>query len=143
MSDGARQRRRELNRARKDVEAELSREIGDYTPPERSDCAMREWWTTVDDSATLRISIWTWRYEGRLVDFLMRIETGDWTDPDDWTELARIDCSGGRCHVHPPDDTEKHELIHRLDTVEDVEIAFGLANGVANTVAIMIRDRRS
>lgn len=140
---GPKQRKRALQDARRDMDAELARERGDYTPPDREECQQKEWHTAVDDGGTLRISVWIWRHDGRLVDFVMRVETGDWSDPDDWQEVARIDCSGGRCHLHPPDDMNKHELIHRLDSVDDVERAYGLANDLANEVAVRIRDRRS
>ncbi|WP_423138083.1 hypothetical protein [Microbacterium sp. HMH0099] len=141
--EGPKQRRKALNEARKAMEAELAREQGDYRPPDRDDCSSKEWYLSIDDSANLRISIWTWRFEGRLVDFLMLVETGDWAVADAWQEVARIDCSGGRCHLHPPNDMDEHELILRLDSIDDVEKAFGHANTIAVTVAIMIRDGRS
>lgn len=141
--EGPKQRKKALKDAQRQVEAELSRQQGDYIPPDRAECVEKEWHQAVDDSATLRISIRLWRHEGRLVDFVFLIETGDWGAPNDWEQLARIDCKGGNCHIHPPDDPEQHQLIHRLDSLDDVEVAYHRANGIATTIATMIRDRRS
>lgn len=141
--DASKQRRKALKDAQRAVEAELSRERGDYTPPDRSECTEKEWQQSVDDSGDVRVETRIWRHEGRLVDFVLLVQVGNWGDESEWEQVARVDCTGGRCHIHPPEDLEDHQFIHRLDTIDDVEIAYRHANSIVMTVATMIRDRRS
>lgn len=141
--DASKQRKKALKDAQRAVDAQLTREKGDYVPPDRTECVEKEWHQSLDDSGDIRVEIRVWRHEGRMVDFVLLVQIGDWSQDGSWEQVARVDCAGGRCHIHPPESPDEHQLIHRLDTVDDVEIAYRAANSIAMTVAAMIRDRRS
>lgn len=133
------QSRRAVRRAQRAAQKELDKKEGTYRPPPRSECTERPWHDIADDAGTIRVSYWTWRHEGRLVDFVIVVELTDW---DSWATVARIDCCWGFCHVHPVGRMDEHEPIHRLDVIDDVEQAFMRALVSVDQIARTIRGTR-
>lgn len=141
-ADKQKQRQAE-RRAEAEKRSQLERGQGNYTPPDRGECDPFDTYMPVDDSATLRITTRIWRQSGRMTEFVLSLEVGDWSDSESWQELARIDCSGGTCHEHPVHRPDDHLTIHRLDTIDDVQRAYPAAIGRINEMARKIRDRRT
>lgn len=133
------QGRRDLKRAQAELEKRINSPEGEYTPPPRDECQPHRWHDLIDDTGTVRVVIFTWRHDGRLVDFVMLVEVTDWNA---WAQISRIDCCHGFCHVHPPDREEVQTPLHRLNTVDDVEAAFAQASHTIETIARTIRGRR-
>lgn len=143
MAADKQKQKQAARRAQAQLRSQLQREQGEYRPADREDCVLSETYMPVDDSATLRIATRIWRFEGRMSEFVLSLEAGDWGDHASWTELAKIDCAGGTCHEHPPNRFDDHITIHRLDTIDDVERAYPAATGRIAEMARMIRDRRA
>ena len=101
---------------------------GDYRAPDRSECSVKSWYSSLDDADTLRVDYRIWRLSGRLVDFVILLQVAVW---DDWENVARVDCCHGHCHLHPPDDERigggESRSICRLDAVDDAAGAFDAA----------------
>lgn len=122
-------------------EKQLGREQGDYRPPAREKCdGPYERYLYVEDSATLRISVRIWRLDGRMTEFVLLLETGDWGEPEDWAKLARIDCAGGSCHEHPIGKPAEHQTLLRLDELADVQRAYPIATARMHEIAHTIRE---
>ena len=134
----AQQGKRALQRARDETERQLGSDKGSYRPPPREVCDPKSWYQTFDDASTVRVSIMLWRQNGRLVDFVILVESSAWNA---WTEVSRIDCCHGFCHVHRPGREAEQESLMRLDTIDDVEPAQRLASQTAEQIARTLRDR--
>ncbi|MEB3063861.1 DUF7718 family protein [[Mycobacterium] zoologicum] len=131
------QRRKHVERARRDLERQLDSKHGTYRPPPRGDCFRRQWETAYDDVSAIRVQFIIWRDGGRLVDFVVNVQV---LGSGGWETVERFDCCHGHCHLHPQNEELPPESIQRLDAVGDVQRAFAQVNGIAHERARIIRD---
>jgi hypothetical protein len=132
------QARAEEKRVQAEIERALSGEVGGYLPPPRGECREKSWYQAVDDADTIRIRFRSWRKGAVLADFAISV---DILDIDAWVTVARVDCTGGTCHLHPPDDLDSHVVLVSLNDAGDLRSAFEVASGRLHEIAIMMRDK--
>ena len=131
--------RREERRARAQAERLVAeQERGRYRAPDRRDCAERAWYQSVDDADTVRISHRIFRSGGRLVDFVVLVQTLQLDGT--WAEAARADCCHGYVHLHHANG--QVSAIGPLHDVGDVASLFDVASTQVLTYAVTIRDMK-
>ncbi|MFT4135345.1 hypothetical protein [Microbacterium sp.] len=130
------QPRRDEKRAQREVERALLTH-GSYQPPPRGECRAKTWFQSIDDADTIRIYFRTWRKGSVLADFALSVEIAD---VNRWTIVARVDCTGGTCHLHPPEDLDRHEVLMLLNDAGDMRTAFTVAYERLAQISRMIRD---
>lgn len=120
------QGQRSLRRAKREIDEQLESDQGAYSKPDRDACRYKSWETTGDDANTVRLQTHTWRDAKYLVDFVINAQV---LTADGWTTVEYIDCCHGFCHHHAQDDGDVRTIM-RLDTVQDVQNAYGTAQPV-------------
>lgn len=125
------QAKRQERRAERDRQHPDSMARGEYEPPDRAICVEKTVHLPWGDGFEFRIELRFWRHEHETTEFVYLIQRRVW---DDWTNVARIDCSHGSCHVHDPDDGPPTEELVRLDTTDDVRASMALAQDKAREI---------
>lgn len=112
-------------RARRNAEAELTSQQGEYRA-DRAACRVGQPWHQTGDSAnTVRLEHHIWRLGGKLADFVINAQV---LTADGWVTVEYVDCCHGYCHHHAQNGSER--AIKRLDTIDDVAAAFSEAQTV-------------
>lgn len=132
------QGRNALRKARRDTDAALGSEKGAYEPPEREACNAHQWEMPYDDANTISAQFNIWRQGGRIVDFAVAVRR---LSAAGWSLVESLDICHGHCHLHRDPDGEP-EPVMRLDSVDDVERAFGQVNDLVSERMRIIRDER-
>ena len=129
------QKKRDLRRAKKVADEQISQTRGTYQPPPREDCAERRYERPIGDEGLLQLLVMFWRHTGSTVDFVLIIQKRTW---EAWENTARIDCAHGTCHVHYSDDAPASKHLLTLNSATDVKTAMAIALKEIDKIADMI-----
>ena len=116
----------ETRRAHRKAVEKLGSEQGSYEPPDSDECHAYQWEMAGDDAYTIRVQYNIWRRDGRLAKFVVNLQV---LAAEGWESVERIDCCHGHCHHHP-ENGKPAESVMRLDSVDDVERALGVVDGL-------------
>jgi hypothetical protein len=131
------QGRRELRKRERETEETLQSPLGGYQRPDRDDCHHKQYEVAYDDANSVRLQFNLWRSGGALVDFVVNVQQ---LTSDGWTSVEYFDCCHGHSHHHLRDESRDPVSIVRLDTENDVQLAFAQVNSIAWDRMRIIRD---
>lgn len=132
------QRKRDLVKAQKHAENQIDDVRGSYVPPDREDCQMRSFTSELGREGLLRLQVNFWRRGGSTTEFVLILQVREW---DQWKNGPRVDCCHGVCHLHKEDGEPMSETYKTLDTVEDVQEAWKIADVEIRKFAATILSR--
>lgn len=132
------QKKRDEARARKQAREEVDDATGAYVPPPRDECVERTYTSELGDGGLLRLEVHFWRRGSDTTEFVLILQSREWNQ---WKNGPRIDCCHGVCHLHTDDDEPMSEYYKTLETVEDVQEAWKIADVEIRRIAATILSR--
>lgn len=132
------QKKRDEARARREAEQQVVDARGIYEPPPREQCQERSFTSEIGDGGLVRLQVYFWRKGGDTTEFVMILQTREWNQ---WKNGPRIDCCHGVCHLHEDDDEPMSDRLKTLHSVDDVKLAWAVADVEIRKIADTILSR--
>ncbi|OBG83294.1 hypothetical protein A5699_04665 [Mycobacterium sp. E802] len=131
------QGRHELRKAQREASRQIESSQGQYDAKQmRRRCGPpRQWESPYDEANTVRLQFFLWRFNGRLADFVINVQV---LTSEGWETVEYFDCCHGHCHLHTQNGEVPRSFV-RLDSIDDVQLAFAQVEGESHTRARIIR----